>query len=598
MGDTTRFSALRNSQALFLVCIIMHNYFRFGIFESLLSFSSSKPMLRRPFLRYFLLFVLTFLGSQVGMAQDRYAVFFKYKPQQEFSLANPSQFLTSKALQRRDREKLALDSLDLPVAASYLQGIRPAIVELLYSSKWLNAAVVVADTTGKKWMEALPYVEKVNWIAKGFIPKEGNRQFSQILNPWEVDSFSKWEIEENYRQAEAYDFQNHLLGIEKMHQAGFTGKNRTIAIFDSGFPGMDTISAFAPVFKNKQLVGQLNVVRPWIKGVFRDHEHGTQVASLILAYQPGSLVSGAYGAKIILATTEDVTSEYPIEEFNWVRAAEYADSLGVDIINSSLGYLDFDEPSLTYSNSQLDGKTTFISRGATIAGKKGILVVTSVGNYGSAGGSSLVAPADAAGILSVGAVTSTASVAAFSSRGPTADGRTKPELAAFGQNAVVIRPSGQVVAVSGTSFSAPQITALAAGLWEARPDWTKEELLNNLFQSGSQYTSPDQNLGYGIPNFREALYGALLGVTEEEVNGTLIYPNPIISTNLFIQVGNDTRLFFQLRDGLGRLIFEKMAERQSSNVPYQIDLPVLVTGIYLIQASDSNEIVTKKLIKR
>ena len=137
MGDTTRFSALRNSQALFLVRIIMHNYFRFGIFESLLSFSSSKPMLRRPFLRYFLLFVLTFLGSQVGMAQDRYAVFFKYKPQQEFSLANPSQFLTSKALQRRDREKLALDSLDLPVAASYLQGIRPAIVELLYSSKWL-----------------------------------------------------------------------------------------------------------------------------------------------------------------------------------------------------------------------------------------------------------------------------------------------------------------------------------------------------------------------------------------------------------------------------------------------------------------------------
>jgi len=555
-------------------------------------------MLRRPFLRYFFLFVITFLASQVGMAQDRYAVFFKYKPQQEFSLTNPSQFLTSKALQRRNREKLALDSLDLPVAASYLQGIRPAIVELLYSSKWLNAAVVVADTTGKKWLEALPYVEKVNWIAKGFIPKEGDRKASQILNPRETDSFLKWEIEENYRQAEAYDFQNQLLGIEEMHQAGFTGKNRTIAIFDSGFPGMDTIPAFAPLFKSKRLVGQLNIVRPWVKGVFRDHEHGTQVASLILAYQPSSLVSGAYGAKVILATTEDVASEYPIEEFNWVRAAEYADSLGADIIHSSLGYLDFDEPSLTYSKSQLDGKTTYISKGATIAGKKGILVVTSVGNYGSAGGNSLVAPADATGILSVGAVNSTAAVATFSSRGPTADGRIKPELAAFGQNAVVIRPSGQVVEVSGTSFSAPQITALAAGLWEAKPDWTKEELLNNLLQSGSQYTSPDQNLGYGIPNFRKALYGTLLGVKEEELRGTLIYPNPIISTNLFIQVGKETRLFFRLRDGLGRLIFEKMAERQSSNVPYQIDLPVLVTGMYLIQASDGKEIVTKKLIKR
>lgn len=555
-------------------------------------------MLRRPFLRYFLLFVITFLGFQVGMAQDRYVVFFKYKPQQEFSLANPSQFLTSKALQRRDREKLSLDSLDLPVAASYLQGIRPAILELLYSSKWLNAAVVVADSTGKKWMEALPFVEKVNWVAKGFISKEGDRQVNQILNPWEVDSFSKWKIEENYRQAEAYDFQNQMLGIEEMHLAGFTGKNTTIAIFDSGFPGMDTISAFAPVFKNKQLVGQLNVVRPWIKGVFRDHEHGTQVSSLILAYRPGSLVSGAYGAKVILATTEDVTSEYPIEEFNWVRAAEYADSLGVDIINSSLGYLDFDEPNLTYTKFQLDGMTTYITKGATIAAKKGILVVTSVGNYGSAGGSSLVAPADAMGILSVGAVTSTAAVATFSSRGPTADGRTKPELAAFGQNTVVIRPSGQAVLVSGTSFSAPQIAALAAGLWEARPEWTKEELLNNLLQSGNQYRSPDQDLGFGIPNFRKGLYGAILGVKEVEVNGNLIYPNPITSTHLSVNVGNAMRLFFQLRDGFGKLIFEKMVDRPASNVPYQIDLPTLATGIYLIQASDGKEIVTKKLIKR
>ena len=551
-------------------------------------------MIRTSFLPYFFLFTILFLGSEVGIAQDRYAVFFKYKPQQEFSLANPSKFLTSKAIQRREREKTPVDSLDLPVTSSYVQGLRSFSQEILYVSKWLNAAVVVADSTGKKGMEALPYVQKVQWVAKGFISKTGNRMNGEGPMPLA----KKWAVEESFREAAAYDFQNQLLGIPDMHQAGFTGKGVTVAIFDSGFPGLDKAPAFSHLFTNKQVVGQLNVVRPWVKEVFRDHEHGTQVASLVLANQPETLVSGAHQAQVIFAITEDVATEYPVEELNWVRAAEYADSLGADIIQSSLGYLDFDDPKLTYTTAQLDGKTTFVTRGANLAAKRGILVVNSVGNYGSAGSSSLVAPADAAGILAVGSVTSSSTVSSFSSRGPSADGRIKPELVAFGQNPVLIRGSGQVSVAAGTSFSAPQITALAAGLWEAKPAWTKDELLTNLIQSGSQYATPDQNLGYGIPNFRRAYFGALLGINEAEEAAWTIYPNPVTDNQIYIRFGQNLSLQIQVFDSSGRPVLEKLLQRISTKEPYGITLDTLPSGLYFIELIDGKEIAYQKLIKQ
>ena len=544
---------------------------------------------------YFLVFLLSFGWTTKGLAQDRYAVFFKFKPQKEYSLASPSKFLTEKAIQRRVREKFAVDSLDLPVTAAYLQGISAYSQELLYVSKWLNAAVVVTDAAGKKNMEALPFVQKVEWVAKGFIAKTGNRTVPEISQ--KPTKNQKWAIEESYREAAAYDFQNDLLGIPAMHQAGFTGKGITVAVFDSGFPGLEKATPFAHIFTNKRTVGQLNVVRPWIKEVFRDHEHGTQVASLILANQAGTLVAGAHQAQVIFAITEDVATEYPIEELNWVRAAEYADSLGVDIINSSLGYLDFDEPSLTYTTAQLDGKTTYVTRGATLAAKRGILVVNSVGNYGSAGSSSLVAPADAQGILAVGSVNASSVVSTFSSRGPTADGRIKPELVAFGQSPVLIRGSGQVSAAAGTSFSAPQLTALAAGLWEAKPEWTKDELLTNLIKSGTQYATPDQNLGYGIPNFRSAYYGALLGLNEEIQSGSSLYPNPLRSESLHIRFGKELRVTLQILDGSGRRVVEQVGERNTIQQPFVFNLSDLPSGIYFLQLLDGKEIAYKKLIK-
>ena len=270
----------------------------------------------------------------------------------------------------------------------------------------------------------------------------------------------------------------------------------------------------------------------------------------------------------------------------------------MDVINSSLGYLDFDDPTLTYTAAQLDGKTSYVSRGADIAAKKGILVVNSVGNYGAAGSSSLVAPADAKGILAVGSVSSTSTISAFSSKGPTGDGRLKPELMAFGQGPLLIRSTGMPGSAQGTSFSAPQVAALAAGLWEAMPEWTKEELLNALIKSGSQYARPDNSLGYGIPNFRGAFYGSLLNLADEEENAFLLYPNPLIEDELLVAFGQELAVVFRLVDIAGRTLIERALTRDSIKNPYRMTLAGLPPGLYIVHLQDGKNVTLTKLIKQ
>jgi len=546
--------------------------------------------------RFSILLFFALAISAEAYSQDRYAVFFKFKPQTTLSLSNPKAFLTQKALDRRTREKIQADSLDLPVAEKYVSQLVPLSNYVLYTSKWLNAVVLVTDEAKSKTIQTLPFVDRVELIARGFLPRPGGRVGTEVISDEKIHP--KWQLRESSVQNNSYDFQNQLIGIDKMHQAGFTGKGVTVAVFDAGFPGMKTASSFAHLFSKNQIIGQKDVVRPWNSDVFLDNQHGTNVSSLIASNEPAKLVSGAYDANYIFAITEEVATEYRIEEFNWVRAAEYADSLGVDVINSSVGYIDFDDPVMTYTKQQLDGKTTYITRGATIAAKKGILIVNSVGNYGGAGASSLIAPADAAGILSVGSVTSTSTVSGFSSRGPTADGRIKPELVAFGQAPILVRSNGTVGTGQGTSFSAPQITALAAGLWQARPEWTKDQLILNLLRSASQFDKPDNNLGYGIPNFSKAYLGEILSVESQEIMDFKLYPNPLSSTELSLDFGMETELDLKVFDVSGRKVAEERLFRTTKSEPYRVGLPNLQPGLYLLQLTDGNRVYRTKLLKK
>lgn len=537
----------------------------------------------------------------LAKAQDRYAVYFKYKPPTDLSLQNPQIFLTQKAIERRNREGIKADSLDLPVSVKYLSEVAEIANYVLYASKWMNAVVLVTDQAGATKLKSLPFVEKVELVAKGFLPYPGARINSKVFASATLET--KWNSPKlNTRELAVannnYDFQNQLIGIDKMHAEGYTGKGVTIAVFDAGFPGTNTAFPFAHLFTKNQIVGQRDFVRPWNSTVFMDNQHGTNVLSLIAANETGKLVSGAFDSDYILVITEEVATEYRVEEFNWVRGAEFADSSGVDIINSSVGYWDFDDPAMNYAVKDLDGKTAVITKGATIAAQKGILIVNSVGNYGARGVSSIVAPADAKGILSVGSVNSDLTRSGFSSQGPTADGRLKPELVAFGGSPVLVRFNGTVGNSSGTSFSAPQITALAAGLWEAKPEWTKDELIQNLLRSATQYEKPDNLLGYGIPNFYEALYGEILSVKEDGEIEWKVYPNPLVSDEISIHFGTGLSSTFELIDMTGKTLIQGKLSRVDSRSSYRVQLNGIRPGLYLIQMREGAYIKQTKFLRQ
>lgn len=544
--------------------------------------------------------LLVWLSSLNLVAQDRYAVFYKFKPQESFSLDRPSDFLSQKALTRRSREFVAPDSLDLPVSQKYVEAVNEKSEYILYSSNWLNATVLVTDTVRMKELEALSFVDRVELVARGFESNLNGRIRDEIYSS-EANKFSP-PTSENARilatDEEVYDFQNSLIGIDKMHEEDFTGKGVTIAVFDAGFPGSEIASPLIHLQTNGQIVGTKDFVRPWNTDIYSQNQHGTNVLSLIASNEPGKMISGAPDATYILAITEEVSTEYNVEEYNWVRAAEFADSLGTDIISSSLGYFDFDDPSMNYTLEDLDGETTVIARGASIAASKGILVVNSAGNSGP-GESTLSSPADAKGILTIGSVNNELVVSGFSSRGPTADGRIKPDLTAFGQSPALIRSTGEVGFANGTSFSAPQIAALAAGLWETKPEWTKDELIENLVNSGSQAESPDNELGYGIPNFLDALYGEILGVDETvEPISWNVFPNPILGDELNIHFGNSLTAEFSLIDLRGDILESKTLYRSTTHEPFRILLQGVNRGIFVVQMQDPTLIRQSKLIRK
>ena len=549
-------------------------------------------------IRFLLFFLVAFLVSGLVPAQNRYAVYYKYKPQTSLSLEEPGTFLTPKALDRRGREGVSVDSLDLPVSQKYVDEVYLHSNYMLYSSKWFNATLLVTDEAGVMELESLPFVDRVELVANGYIPspnaRVGSRVYASVthkLCPPSAQNARTLAVEEN-----DYDFQNSLLGIDEMHEDGFTGKGITIAVFDAGFPGADSATPLAHLQRNGQVIAAQDLVRPWNEDIYSHHQHGTNVLSLIASNEPEVMVAGAPDADYILMMTEEIATEYRVEEYNWVRAAEIADSLGADIINSSVGYWDFDDPKMNYTTEDLDGETTVIARGAGMAASKGILVVNSAGNSGPSE-STLNSPSDAKGILAIGSVNSELTVSGFSSRGPTGDGRIKPDLAAYGDGTALIRSSGEVGFSNGTSFAAPQITALAAGLWEARPDWTKDELIENLLNSGSQADDPDNLLGFGIPNYRKALYGKILSVENEEALPWNIYPNPMLSDELKIHFGNSLEAEFHLIEMNGRTLESITVSRSSVKEPYQINLQGVKPGIYLIQMQDGALLKQSKLIR-
>jgi subtilisin family serine protease len=343
--------------------------------------------------------------------------------------------------------------------------------------------------------------------------------------------------------------------------------------------------SFQPLFDENRI--NLTVSHDLVyntKDIFQYDEHGAEVFSVIAAYQEGTYTGGAYKASYQLFVTEDVNTEYRIEEYNWLFAAEMADSAGVDVINSSLGYNTFDDASMDYPKAAMNGKTAVITRAAQWAADRGIVVVCSAGNEGAGSWQIITAPADAQDVLAVASVTSTGVRVASSSKGPSPaiDGVIKPDVAAMGSNTSVILPSGVVGSASGTSLAAPIITSLVTGIWQQYPSLTNKELLDIVRQSGSQASTPDNLLGYGIPNYLTV--ETLLQRLRE--NPFRVYPNPVVDDTLSIKPYSTTEVStcqIEFISPKGQLLFSSDLSFSKENPTYTLNVASLASGLYILR---------------
>nr|NQU89848.1 S8 family serine peptidase [Bacteroidota bacterium] len=447
--------------------------------------------------------------TSAQVAPDKYWVRFTDKNNSPFSVDNPGEFLTQQAINRRTAQGISVVENDLPVNAPYIAAVVNTGATLLNVSKWFNSVTVFTDSPDViVAINALPFVSSVDQICHKPVPwKKTKKSFFDNESESEIPNEKLLRgntAGQSYDYGQAWNQINMLNGIA-LHDLGFDGLGMTIAVLDAGFKNANVLSAFDSLWMNNRILGWKDFADPLNPDIFNSHTHGTSVLSTMGANLPGQMVGTAPRANYWLLRSEYGPSEYLVEEMNWISAAEFADSVGADIINSSLGYTTFDDPSQNHTYQDMNGKTTPVTIGADLAASKGILVVNSAGNSGNSSWLYIGAPADGDSVFTIGAVNSSGIYASFSSIGPTYDGRTKPDVVAQGQGSTIISAnSGNVVSGNGTSFSSPITAGMVACLWQAHPDSRNTEIMEAIRQSGSLANSPTMFLGWGIPDYLSA----------------------------------------------------------------------------------------------
>jgi serine protease AprX len=445
-------------------------------------------------------------------AQTRYIIKFKNKGTNPFSIANPSAYLGPRALQRRARYNIAIDSLDLPVTPRYVDSVRLAgVVTILNTSKWLNQVTIkTTDAAALIKINSFPFV--VSSAAVASFTNEQPVPVNKILDaaidvPIPTDNSNSSLVAETTDNTYSYGKSNgqiHIHQGEFLHNHGFKGEGMQISVLDAGFFHYLSLPTFDSVRANNQIINTWDFVVN-DASVDEDNTHGMNCLSTIAANMPGVFVGTAPKANFCLFRTEDVASETRIEEHNLSAGYERADSIGVDVCTISLGYTTFDFASQNYVYANMDGNTTMSAIASDIAAKKGMLPVIAAGNEGNSGWHFIATPADADSAMTVGAVDTLGVVGTFSSYGPSSNGRIKPNIAAVGRAAVVASPStGQPIFGNGTSFATPNIAGLTTCLWQAFPEYNNMAILDAMQRSASKYTTPDDRVGYGIPDMKKS----------------------------------------------------------------------------------------------
>ena len=535
------------------------------------------------------IFIFLFLVSNfVGFSQEDAWVYFKDKPGFQTYLDNPLTMLSQRALDRRTAQGIDLDDKDVPIYQPYINDITASTgITVKAKSKWLNCLHIRGSVADINALKLVSSVLKVDFANRLF--NSAKITSVQRLKPKPINKTLETAINFNYGTSAN---QIQMLNGHLLHQANYTGYGKVIAVLDSGFLGVDTAQPFQRLRDNNQILGGYNYVNK-STNFFAVDDHGTLVLSTMGGFTYGQLVGTAPDAQYYLYITEDVVSENPVEESNWVEAAEEADRVGVDIITSSLGYFGYDNPNYSHTYSDMTGNSAFASKGANIAFSKGILVVASAGNEAQTSEPHVGVPAEATNVLAIGAVKADKTYAAFSSIGPSFDNRVKPDVMAQGQASVLSDVSGTTTTASGTSFSGPILAGMVACLWQALPLKTNQEIKQLIIQSADRFSLPTAQYGYGIPDFNLALSNGL-SVSDFSKSDFVVYPNPTSdSISVTFTDGFDTGTI-NLYTVLGQKVLEEKVSTQSP----VISTKSLEKGTYLYKIESNGYSKSGKIVKK
>lgn len=540
---------------------------------------------------------LFLVSSFIVFSQEDAWVYFKDKPNSATYLSNPLTMLTQRALDRRTAQGIALDSKDVPIYQPYINEITASTgITVKAKSKWLNCLHVRGSQTDINALKLLSSVLKVDFADK-ILNGSTNKKVAKLkFKP--VNKTMETAVTYNYGSSSN---QIQMLNGHLLHKMDYTGSGKIIAVMDSGFPGVNSAQPFQRLRDNNQILGGYDYVNK-SSNYYSGNNHGTYVLSSMGGYVDGQLVGTALDAKYYLFITEDAISavpynENPVEESNWVEAAEEADRVGVDIISTSLGYFGYDNPSYSHAYSDMTGDLAFASQGANIAFDKGIVVVASAGNEGQETEPHVGVPAEAKNVIAIGAVKADETYALFSSIGPSYDGRVKPDVMAQGQTVVLSDPAGNIVTANGTSFSCPITSGMVACLWQALPGKNAQEIKQLIQQSSDNFAEPAlksrSQFGYGIPDFNLALSNGL-SVTDFSKTDIIVYPNPTNDTISFVLPNDSDVKTIVIYTILG----QKVLEENISNQLPTISLKTLNSGIYFYKIESNNYSKSGKIIKQ
>lgn len=552
---------------------------------------------------YTILFIV--LHSSLSAQYSRYIISFTDKKGTSHQLDNPSTYLSAKSIARRLKYKIPFDSTDLPVSKIYLDSIlNSGKISIINTSRWLNQILIqTTDNQALAKINGFSFVKKRQAVGYRSTNVQNPDFIEEIteIGHLSINTTSPSNIL-NYGNAGK---QIGLHNGDFLHNNGFKGKGISIAVLDGGFFNYQTIKAFDSL----RLSGKIRSTWDFIENnelVNEDDPHGMYCLSILAGHLPGLHIGSAPESDYYLYRTEDVKTEFPVEEQYWAAAAERADSLGIDMISSSLGYTTFDDPSMNYSYGDMNGKNSTVTKAAEFAFKKGMIIMNSAGNSGTNSWKFIGAPADGEHVMAVGAVNASGQVAPFSSFGPSFDQRTKPDIASVGWGTSLINSNGSPATGNGTSFSNPNIAGLIACLWQAFPEMRNIDIVTAVKKSSSQYLNPDTRTGFGIPDMKKAF--SLLEIERISKNNPGLFnqsrlkafPNPFSNIIKLIYKAPETGVLdLRFMDVNGKVI-RKETKQVLKNEIYLFDwnnLETLPGGIYLISYADQSGKNTIRLVK-